>query len=84
VAEDKKRRLNADVFNEGTVAMPFIKMEGAVLQTLEGNGQSTRQTCRIDRKTFLPEKANPLLKSDASQQTRPDRSQQSFPPTHAQ
>jgi hypothetical protein len=67
VAEDKKWWLNADLLNKRIVAVPFIRMERAVLQALEGNRQSTRQTSRIDRKTFLPEKANPLLKSDASQ-----------------
>ena len=84
VAEDKKRRLNADLFNEGIVAMPFIIVESAVLQALDGDRQSTRQARGIDRKAFLPEKVNPLVKGDATQQTGPDRCQQSFPPIHAQ
>lgn len=59
-------------------------VERAVLQALDGDRQSTRQARGIDRKAFLPEKVNPLVKGDATQQAWPDSCQQSFPPVHVQ
>ena len=84
MAEDKKRRLDADLLNAGAVAMPFIIVKRAILQALDGDRQSTRQARGIDRKAFIPEQLAPMAESDTTQHARPNQCEESFPPVHVQ
>ena len=72
MAQDEKRRLDADIFNEGTEALLFPALKDAVLQALESDGQSAWQAREIDVKAFIPEQLAPLAEGHATQQPRPN------------